>query len=145
MLAGLLSAADWGRCRSVKQVFCSGEALSRELVQRFFASGTRSELHNLYGPTEAAIDVSYWACAPDAAAAPVPIGRPIQNIRLHIVDAHGRPAPVGVAGELLIGGVGLARGYLNQPALTAEKFIPHPFEQDARAYRTGDLARWRAD
>lgn len=143
MLQGMLSFGHWQDCKSVRRVFCSGEALSPEQVKSFFASGTGSELHNLYGPTEAAIDVSYWQCPNSAELAVVPIGKPIQNIQLHVVDDQQQLVPDGVAGELLIGGVGLARGYINQPALTREKFLDDPFfdEPGNRVYRTGDLVR----
>ncbi|HSX59050.1 MAG TPA: amino acid adenylation domain-containing protein, partial [Tahibacter sp.] len=147
MLSALLSAADWASCTSVRQVICSGEALGAELVARFFATGTPARLHNLYGPTEAAIDVSYWECRPEHAGHTVPIGRPIQNIALHVLDAQGRQQPVGVPGELHIGGVGLARGYCNKPELTAERFVRDHIDGGAaaRLYRTGDLARWMPD
>ncbi|QNH16238.1 D-alanine--D-alanyl carrier protein ligase [Xanthomonas sp. SS] len=143
MLSTLLANADWASCDSVRQVICSGEALGSELAARFFATGTRARLHNLYGPTEAAIDVSFWECRPEHDATTVPIGRPIHNIRLHVLDAHGRPQPVGVAGELHIGGVGLARGYCNKPELTRERFVfgTAGAVADTRLYRTGDLAR----
>lgn len=133
-------------CRSLKRVICSGEALSVELQNRFFARLPGVELHNLYGPTEAAIDVTYWQCRPGPAAT-VPIGRPIANIQTYILDEQLQPVPVGVPGELHLGGVGLARGYLNRPELTQEKFIPHPFSAapGARLYKTGDLARYRPD
>ena len=135
------------QCRSLKQVVCSGEALSLELQNRFFQQLPEAALDNLYGPTEAAIDVSYWRCRPDTALATVPIGKPIANIQLYLLDAQLQPLPIGVAGELHIGGVGLARGYLNRPELTAEKFIAHPFSQEknARLYKTGDLARYLND
>jgi amino acid adenylation domain-containing protein/non-ribosomal peptide synthase protein (TIGR01720 family) len=131
---------------SVRRVICSGEALPFELQQRFFAR-MKAELHNLYGPTEAAVDVTYWRCDPDSALRTVPIGRPIANIQIHLLDSRMNPVPVGVAGELYIGGVGVGLGYLNRPELTAEKFIADPFRQDpeARLYRTGDLARWLPD
>ncbi|MBB4635033.1 non-ribosomal peptide synthetase [Longimicrobium terrae] len=146
MLPPFLEAAGAEDCPSLSRVVCSGEALSAESVARFyerFPSGAR--LHNLYGPTEAAVDVSFWACAPGDSV--VPIGRPVWNTRLYVLDAAGRPAPVGVPGELFIAGVQVARGYLNRPALTAERFVPDPFSVDAgaRMYRTGDRARWRAD
>ncbi|HTC94629.1 MAG TPA: amino acid adenylation domain-containing protein, partial [Terriglobales bacterium] len=133
-------------CSSVRRVICSGEALPFELQERFFAR-IPAELHNLYGPTEAAIDVTYWQCRPDSPERTVPIGRPIANIRIYILDPSLRPVPVGVPGELYIGGVGVGRGYLNRPELTAEKFIPDPFcsDSNARLYRTGDLAVWRPD
>jgi ubiquinone/menaquinone biosynthesis C-methylase UbiE len=104
-------------------------------------------LHNLYGPTEAAIDVTAWACRPaDGAAAP-PIGRPIWNTRVYVLDRNLEQAPLGVTGELYLAGKGLARGYLNRSALTAERFIADPYasKPGARMYRTGDLARWRVD
>jgi amino acid adenylation domain-containing protein len=146
MLSIFLESADLDRCRSVRQIFASGEALSFELQQRFFER-MKAELHNLYGPTEAAVDVTYWACRPKTEQAIVPIGRPIANTQIYILDASLQPVPIGVAGELHIGGIGLARGYLNRPELTAEKFIRDPFSQapGARLYKTGDLARFLAD
>ena len=133
-------------CASLKRVICSGEALSFELQQRFF-SFLPAELHNLYGPTEAAVDVTYWACERDSRLRTVPIGRPIANTQIYILDRHLQPVPIGVPGELHIGGIGLARGYHNRPELTAEKFIPDPFrsEPGARLYKTGDLARYLPD
>jgi acyl-coenzyme A synthetase/AMP-(fatty) acid ligase len=127
-------------------VFCSGEALPIELQDRFF-SHLSAELHNLYGPTEAAVDVTYWECQRSSSFRTIPIGRPIANIQMYILDSRLEPVPVGVSGELHIGGIGLARGYLNRPELTAEKFIPDPFSQapEARLYKTGDLARYRPD
>ncbi|KAB7770806.1 non-ribosomal peptide synthetase [Xanthomonas sp. LMG 12462] len=147
MLSVLLAMEDWASCRSVRQVLCSGEALSVELAQRFFATGTQARLHNLYGPTEAAIDVSAWECRPGDTGATVPIGRPIQNLRLHVLDASGALQVLGVPGELCIGGVGLARGYCNKPELTRERFIADSVDglPGARLYRTGDLARWLPD
>ncbi|GAA6614913.1 amino acid adenylation domain-containing protein [Scytonema sp. NUACC26] len=131
---------------SLRQVFCSGEALPKELQQRFFAR-LGCSLHNLYGPTEAAIDVTYWQCQPDSELLSVPIGRAIANTQIYILDRDHQPVPVGVPGELHIGGVGLARGYLNRPELTAEKFIPNPFADrpSQRLYKTGDLVRYFAD
>ncbi|MGI8443339.1 non-ribosomal peptide synthase/polyketide synthase [Pectobacterium versatile] len=133
-------------CDSLRRVICSGEALPAELQQRFFAR-FNAQLHNLYGPTEAAIDVTFWPCQPDDHRSFVPIGRPIANTQIYILDALGQPVPLGVAGELHIGGVGVARGYLNRPELTAERFIPDPFSDrpGARLYKTGDLARWLPD
>jgi amino acid adenylation domain-containing protein len=128
----------------LRRVFCSGEELPRALQDRFLDLH-RAELHNLYGPTEAAIDVTSWHCRPGADARPVPIGHPIANTRMYVLDRHGRPVPAGVPGELCIGGRGLARGYLNRPDLTAERFTDDPFVPGARIYRTGDLARHRAD
>jgi amino acid adenylation domain-containing protein len=147
MLAVFLAAVPPGRCRSLRRTICSGEELPAGLARRFFAR-LPGELHNLYGPAEAAIDVSAWQCQPAevAAAERVPIGRPIQNTALHILDAWLHPVPVGLAGELHIGGVALARGYLNRPGLTADRFVPDPFGPPGRRlYRTGDLARFRPD
>ncbi len=145
MLSLFLEEPQAAQCTSLRQVFCSGEALSVEVSQRF-AQTLPAALHNLYGPTEAAVDVSAWHCQPSAERS-VPIGYPIANTQLYILDPQLRPVPVGVAGELLIGGVNLARGYHGRPDLTAERFIPHPYSSapGARLYRTGDLARWRAD
>jgi amino acid adenylation domain-containing protein len=144
MLDAFLDHPDSGGCRGVRRVICSGEELPGRLVRRFFDRFATAELHNLYGPTEAAIDVSSWQCARDATGDRVPIGHPIANTRLHILDRDLQPVPVGVAGELHIGGTGLARGYLGRPGLTAERFVPDPFAP-GRLYRTGDLARYRAD
>ncbi len=155
MLAVFLENEEVGGCRSVKRVICSGEALSYELQQRFFAR-LPTELHNLYGPTEAAVDATFWRCRAGYRLAGhariVPIGRPIANMECYILDRHQNPLPVGCPGELHLGGVGLARDYLNRPELTAEKFSPHPFSSrpaigypGARLYRTGDLCRWLPD
>jgi amino acid adenylation domain-containing protein len=143
MLGVFLQERDVERCLSLKRVICSGEALSYELQERFF-SKLPAELHNLYGPTEAAVDVAHWACKRRSTERVVPIGYPVANTRLYILDSHLQPAPIGIPGELCIGGVQVARGYLNRPDLTAEKFIPDHFSkvQGARLYRTGDAARY---
>jgi len=134
------------RCARVERIVASGEALAPELVARVAQHLPNARLYNLYGPTEAAIDVSHWTCdARDANAVSVPIGHPIANLRLHVLDAALQPLPQGAVGELYLGGVGLARGYLGRAGLTAERFVPDPFTQGARLYRTGDLARRRAD
>jgi enterobactin synthetase component F len=132
-------------CKTLKQVFCSGEALPAELC-REWEQLTRAPLHNLYGPTEAAVDVSWYpAFGPELAATEgnsVPIGFPVWNTGLRILDAMMRPVPFGVAGDLYLTGVQLAQGYLGRPDLTASRFIADPFAPGERMYRTGDVARW---
>src|SRR5262249_17013370 len=130
------------RCASLRDVVCSGEVLSYGLQERFFARlGAR--LHNLYGPTEAAVDVTAWECRRHDPRRVVPIGPPIANVRMNVLDKQQQEGPVGVPGELYIGGVGLARGYWKRPELTAERFVEHPTL--GRQYRTGDLGRWLSD
>jgi amino acid adenylation domain-containing protein/non-ribosomal peptide synthase protein (TIGR01720 family) len=148
MLQLFLEHPRAGACRGLRRVVCSGEALPPVLVERFHALLPGVELHNLYGPTEAAVDVTAWPCVPgDGGRARVPLGRPIANTRTYVLDARLAPAPIGVPGELYLGGVQVARGYLGRPALTAERFVPDPLGPvpGARLYRTGDRARWRAD
>lgn len=132
-------------CRTLKQVFCSGEALPTGLC-REWEQLTRAPLHNLYGPTEAAVDVSWYpAFGPELAAVEgnsVPIGFPVWNTGLRILDAMMRPVPFGVAGDLYLTGIQLAQGYLGRPDLTASRFIADPFAPGERMYRTGDVARW---
>ncbi len=134
-------------CTSLQRLVCSGEALPVAAIRRCQALLPAARIHNLYGPTEAAIDVTAWTCPPDYAGSTVPIGRPIANTRIYLLDEHGQPVPLGAVGELHIGGVGVARGYLNRPELTAERFVRDPFASDveARMYRTGDLARYLPD
>ena len=166
---------DVGCLASLKRVFASGEALSPQHVTRFnrllnHTNGTH--LVNLYGPTEATVDVSYYDCSPQENPGNIPIGKPIDNIRLYIVDKHMALQPVGIPGELCIGGGGLARGYVNKPELTGDKFDPYFWDYqneitkqtflgvsdggtppiflksppgDRRLYKTGDLARWLPD
>lgn len=129
---------------SVARVFTSGEALRPDLRDRFHAVLT-GELHNLYGPTEAAVDVSFWDAGAHDRSDPLPIGHPVWNTRLYVLDALMRPLPAGVAGRLWIGGVQLARGYLGRDDLTAERFLPDPFRPGARIYDTGDMAELRGD
>ncbi|MFC3815765.1 amino acid adenylation domain-containing protein [Lysobacter sp. GCM10012299] len=132
----------------LKRVMCSGEALPVALAERFHQRLPGVELHNLYGPTEAAVDVTAWTSAPGKAALSIPIGRPIANTRMYVLDPHLEPVPQGVTGELYIAGVQVGRGYLNRDELTAERFLPDPFaanDPQARMYRTGDLGRWLPD
>jgi amino acid adenylation domain-containing protein len=146
MMQIFLEDTEVEKCQSLKRVICSGEALSYDLQRRFFER-IDAELHNLYGPTEAAVDVTYWECQRGSDLNIVPIGRPIANTQIYILDDKMQPVPVGTAGELHIGGIQVARGYINRPELTAEKFIADPFSQEpgARLYKTGDLARYLKD
>jgi amino acid adenylation domain-containing protein len=169
MLQAFLEQPDLSACRSLRLLICSGEALPPELEQRCLAR-LDAALYNLYGPTEAAVDVTSWACMRTTDRRTVPIGRPIANTQIYLLDAQLNPVPVGVPGELYIGGVQLARGYLGRPALTAERFVPNPFlatnderrktkdesDPDARPvalgpascvrlYKTGDRARYAPD
>jgi amino acid adenylation domain-containing protein len=131
---------------ALRAVMCGGEALPTQVVTRF-QRRSKAKLYNVYGPTETIIDSTYWLCEEANGRSLIPIGRPIPNARIYILDNALRPLPIGVAGHMYIGGVGLARGYLNRPELTAEKFIADPFsaEPGARLYKTGDLARYLPD
>ncbi len=145
MLQVFVEEPGLAKCRFLRQVFCSGEALPADLQTRFHARHS-AQLHNLYGPTEAAVDVTFWRCLRGDPRPIVPIGRPIARTQMYVLDKRLEPAPPGVPGELFIGGVGVSRGYHRRPELTAEKFIPDPFGTPGlRLYRTGDLARWLPD
>lgn len=145
MLQIFVQQADAQRCESLRQVFCSGEALPIELVNQYYQSFD-APLHNLYGPTEAAVDVTYWPSEANAQGSSTPIGRPVWNTQIYILDDALNPVPPGVVGHLYIAGRQLAIGYHGQPELTAERFIDNPFgPTGSRMYLSGDLARWRED
>jgi amino acid adenylation domain-containing protein len=142
----LLEEEDLDGCRWLKRVFVGGEVLTRDLLERFFRR-IGAELYNEYGPTEASIDVAVWNCRLDDSRRTIPIGQPIANVRLYILDEARNPVPIGIPGELYIGGVAVARGYLNRPELNAERFLSDPFSDDGGGtmYRTGDRCRWLPD
>ncbi len=146
MLQAFLEHPDASRCHTLRRVISIGEALSGELARRCCRL-LDAELDNLYGPTEAAVGVSWWRCRSDLGREPMPIGRPIANTSFYVLDAHGQPVPIGVPGELFIGGIQVALGYIHRPELTRERFLPDPFVDapGARLYRTGDRARWNQD
>ncbi|MBD3316818.1 MAG: amino acid adenylation domain-containing protein, partial [Chitinivibrionales bacterium] len=145
MLSHFLEERGIEECNSLRRVFVSGEALNYEVMKRFF-SRSGAKLHNLYGPTEAAIDVTYWECH-DRPDKKTPIGKPISNIKLYILDQDLNPVSIGAPGELYISGVGLATGYLNRPDLTSERFLNNPYrgEKNAIMYKTGDIVRYLDD
>ncbi|MFA5985270.1 MAG: amino acid adenylation domain-containing protein [Methylococcaceae bacterium] len=147
MLQVFLEQANLHDCSSLKRVLCSGEALPLALAKRFHAALPAVQLHNLYGPTEAAIDVTSHLCLNDETLHCVPIGRAIANLQIFVLDAFLKPVPIGVNGELYIGGVGLARGYFKRPDLTAERFIANPYSElpGQRLYRTGDIVRYHCN
>ena len=144
MLQVFVQQADAQNCASLRQVFCSGEALPVDLVNEYYRL-YQATLHNLYGPTEAAIDVTYFACEAEQDYLSVPIGRPVWNTQIYILDEQLKPVPKGVIGDLYIAGVQLAQGYFNQEELTSQRFIANPFIEGERMYLSGDLARWRED
>jgi amino acid adenylation domain-containing protein len=133
-------------CDTLQRVLCAGEALSTELVRRFHAAHD-AELVNLYGPTETTIYATVWHCRRGAPDSPIPIGRPISNLSAYVLDRRGEPMPIGVPGELYLGGIGVALGYVNRTDLTGDRFVADPFSRsgDARMYKTGDRARFRPD
>jgi acyl-coenzyme A synthetase/AMP-(fatty) acid ligase/aryl carrier-like protein len=144
MLQMFLEHGDVASCSTIRRVVCSGEALTVSAVHRFYRVLPHAELYNLYGPTEAAVDVTAWRCLPELKGPTVPIGSPIANTQMYVLDGDRQPVPVGVTGELYIGGAQVGRGYLNRPDLTQERFMADPFNasSDARIYKTGDLGRW---
>jgi nonribosomal peptide synthetase DhbF len=145
LLKIFLQEAGGAACPSLRHVIASGEALDLDLEREWYAQSP-TPLHNLYGPTEASVDVTHWTCAAGVGSTVVPIGRPIANTQLYVLDAAMEIVPVGIPGELHIGGIGLARGYIGRPGLTAASFVPDPFGAAAsRLYRTGDIARYRPD
>lgn len=142
----LLQEKTFQECKTLRQVFCGGDVLTAELQEEVFRLHG-FDLCNLYGPTECTIDTIFWRCRRDSRHPFVPIGRPVANTQAYILDPHLQPTPIGVPGELCLGGVQVGRGYLNRPELTAEKFIPDPFSPRPRArlYKTGDVCRFEAD
>lgn len=144
LLRVFLDSQTQSHCDSLRYVFCGGEVLPLNLVDHFFTQ-LDAQLHNYYGPTEYAVDATYGVCEPSRRQ--VPIGRPIANTQVYLLDSHLQPVPIGLFGELYIGGAGLARGYLNQSGLTAAQFLPNPFSKTpgSRLYKTGDMARYLPD
>lgn len=146
MLQAFLDHPEARQCTGLRRIIASGEALPSQLVRRC-RSVLPVPLHNLYGPTEAAVDVTAWECDRDLDRDPVPIGKPIANTRMYVLDRRLEPVAIGVPGEIFIGGVQVGAGYVSRPELTCERFLPDPFSprKGARMYRTGDLGRWDAD
>ena len=144
MLQLFVEDTNLSKCTSVRRVICSGEALPRDLQDRLF-SVIKPELHNLYGPTEAAVDVTWWACDAESELNFIPIGKTIANTQIHILDRQFNHVPVGVAGELYIGGIQVGRGYHNRAELDADRFVADPFNKAYKLYKTGDLARFLPD
>jgi amino acid adenylation domain-containing protein len=146
LLQMLLLEPDFSQCTSLRYVTCGAEVLPVSDQERFHAV-LPIDLYNIYGPTETCIDATLWLCQHGSKQASVPIGRPMANVQTFVLDPYLQPVPIGIPGELYIGGTGLAQGYLNQPALTNERFILNPFSQQAgaRLYKTGDVVRYRPD
>ncbi|WFR71260.1 AMP-binding protein [Prescottella defluvii] len=145
MLAAFVVGADPDQCRSLRAVFCSGEALPPAAAAAFteFTAASGARLHNLYGPTEAAVDVTYRPYT-EVDTVSVPIGAPVWNAQVFVLDSRLHPVPAGVPGELYLAGVQLARGYVGRPDLTADRFVASPFgDPGSRMYRTGDVVRWK--
>ena len=147
MLQVFISQLDGISSSGIRKIIAAGEELTLALQKQCLACLPGSALHNLYGPTEGTIYATHWECDAEQEAGSVPIGRPVANTQIYVLDERGQPVPIGVAGEIHIGGEGVARGYLNRPDLTAERFVEDPFatRKGARMYRTGDLGRWRED
>lgn len=147
MLQAFLEHPRAAGCSSIRRIFSGGEALSGALARRCHDSFPQASLHNFYGPTETAINVTAWDCPDSALPEVIPIGRQGANTRIYILDGSGRPVPRGMRGEIHIAGMQVARGYLDRPGLTAERFVPDPFDPapGARMYRSGDLGRHLAD
>ncbi|MGW6412781.1 amino acid adenylation domain-containing protein [Streptomyces vinaceus] len=155
MLEVLLDRPDLHRCASLRRVLCSGQTLTPATRDRCLERLPAARLTNMYGPTEASIEVTEWDCSTvgtgdgksGAHESGVPIGRPLAGVEVYVLDQQLNPCPIGVPGELYLGGVALARGYLGRPDLTADRFVPHPYAEQpgARLYRTGDLVAWRAN
>jgi amino acid adenylation domain-containing protein len=146
LLRILVESPEFKTCRSLRRVFCGGEVLTKDLSRKFFET-LDAELNNLYGPTEVTIDSIFFTVPRDHQSDSIPIGRPVTNTHAYVLDSYCQPVPIGVTGELHLGGVQLARGYLNRPELTSARFIPNLFsnEPGARLYKTGDLARYLSD
>ncbi len=142
----LLLKQAGAKLQTLNTVIVAGEACSTEVVKQHYELLPQVSLYNEYGPTEGSVWSSVYLTNPDDLDRPLSIGRPIANVRLYILDRNGNPVPIGVQGELHIGGEGVVRGYWQRPELTAEKFIPDSYSPDgSRLYKTGDLARYRPD
>jgi len=146
MLQAIMDEPAFDLCTSLRQVHCGAETLPPALACDF-RSRSDATLLNFYGPTETCIDVAVWRCAPGPAPRTIPIGRPIANVRIHLLDRERRLVPIGQPGEIYVGGAALARGYLARPDLDAEAFVPNPIdpEHSSRLYRTGDIGRYLPD
>ncbi|WP_407152780.1 amino acid adenylation domain-containing protein [Bradyrhizobium sp. ORS 86] len=147
-LPSLLNCGGIEACGSLRRIFCSGEPISSPLAARCLQLLPEAQLHSLYAPTESDLEVAHWPYDATALPGKVPIGRPLANAHIYVLDRSMRPVPVGGAGEIYIGGPGVPRGYLGQPELTAQRFVECPFDlpnQGKRLYKTGDYGRWGPD